>query len=153
MLRIVKSFKRYKKALKYIAENISEENRTEIGILAPDMTVEAALLECATSSEIGFFFFDADGNPRAVGGVSDNRCVWFAVTAGLSRREIVPWLKKSRELISTLLRKYRKIWGRWYQKNILPKIWLDWCGFSFAPEDSPANVEINGHKFIYFQKD
>lgn len=152
MLKIVKSFKRYKKAVKYIAENISDENRAEINIVLPGSHIETALLEAASNSCIGFFFFDMQGNPRAMGGVGTDRNIWFVVTGGLSKRELIPWLKKSRELIRTLLEKYSPLWGYWYEKNELSKIWMDWCGFDFAPRDSAANSEINGSRFIYFQK-
>lgn len=152
MFKKVKSFKRYKKAIKYIADNISDENKTEIHVTAPGLTIEEALLEAAQNSSTGFFFFDIEGNPRAMGGVSDDRNIWFVVTKGITKREIVPWLRKSRELIQGLLKKYGGLWGFWNEKNELSKIWMDWCGFDYAPQDSAANLVINGHKLTYFQK-
>lgn len=152
MLRVVRSFNKHKKALKYIAERISKENKTEINIIMPDTDIEKALFECAKASKTGFFFFDFEGNPRAVGGVTETKNVWFVVTKNLTKRELIPWLKKSRCLIQELTKKYSPLWGHWYEKNTLSKLWLDWSGFDFAPHDSPANIEVEGHRFIYFQK-
>lgn len=152
MYKIVKSFKRYKKALQYIAQHLSPENIAEINLICPNANIENEMLTIAQHSDIGFFLFDADGNPRAVGGISPDRNIWFVVTSNLSQKEMIPWLKKSRSLIPELLEKHNPIWGHCYEKNVLSRQWMKWSGFDFAPEDSEANYEINGEKFIYFQK-
>lgn len=152
MYKVVKSFKRYKKALKYVAAHLSPENIEEINIVCPGANVEKELIGIAMQSAIGFFLFDVEGNPRAVGGISADRNVWFVVTSGLTSKEFIPWLKKSRKIMPEIMKDFSPIWGHCYEKNVLSRYWMKWNGFDFAPEDSAANYEIEGAKFIYFQK-
>lgn len=55
MYKVVKSFKRYKKALKYVAAHLSPENIEEINIVCPGANVEKELIGIAMQSAIGFF--------------------------------------------------------------------------------------------------
>ena len=36
-----------------------------------------------------------------------------------------------------------------YEESIINDV--RWLGFDFAPADSPANMTVEGHKFIYFR--
>lgn len=152
MIEIVKSFKKHRKALKYVAENLSEENKAELYIRDETADPAKALAEVAFESDIGFICYDKNGNPRGAGGVLPTRNIWFVVTAGLTKSETVPWLKRAREITAELLTKHRPLWGHCLESNELSMMWMKWCGFDFAPTDSPANYEIDGKRHIYFQK-
>lgn len=152
MYKVVKSFKKYHKALKYIAERLSIENLEELKIINPEIDPCKAILACAEKSEKGFILFDFDGNPRAAGGIFSDRCMWFVVTKDLSRKEYIPWIKHAKDWLSEIMKDYPTVWGHEWAKNTRAMMWLRWIGFDFAFEVSKANIEINGEKFIYFQK-
>lgn len=152
MIEIIKSFKRHRKALKYVAQNLSEENKAELYLRDENADPEKALTAVALESDIGFICYDKNGNPRGIGGVLPTRNIWFVVTSGLSKSETIPWLKRAREVTAELLAKHRPLWGHCLETNELSMMWMKWCGFDFAPLDSPANYEIDGKRHIYFQK-
>lgn len=152
MIQMVKGFNKHLKALKYIASHLSEDNTAELHALAPDADAAKVLVDVALESSTGFFCYDKEGNPRGVGGVLPTHNIWFVVTQELTKTEAVPWLKRAREITTELLKKHRPLWGHCYEKNEMSMTWMRWCGFDFAPLDSHANYEINGQRFIYFQK-
>lgn len=152
MIEIVKNFRKRKKVIKYIAEHLSEDIKAELRIHDEDADPTEVLINHTNESVTGFICYDKDGNPRGIGGVLPNRNIWFVVTEGLERSDFVPWLKRARDVTAELLKKHRPLWGHCYENNELSLIWMKWCGFDFASADSAANYEINGKKFIYFQK-
>lgn len=141
-----------KKLLKYVADNLCEQNLEEAKIIFGDIKPLDLLIGQAVSTVTGFVVFDAEGNPRGMGGINADHSVWFVLTEGCSRVEYVPWLKAGHTWFKEQLAVWRNLWGYCLKENTLSMKWMKWLGFDFAAEDTAATWIYNGRTFLYFQK-
>lgn len=150
-------FRNYKKLwketglLEYMAENISEKNREEAAILMPEKEILEILAESAEKADFGFAIFDDAGMPYGLGAIFDDGNIFFVVREDLDMTTNISALKQARKWLRTRLEKYPEIWGYCWEQSTESMRWMRWLGFDFAPPDSPANMTVEGHKFIYFR--
>lgn len=139
------------KLIDYMAENLSEKNREEAALLFPTWEIKDLLGAFAGASPSGFALFDKNGDPYGMGGISDDGNIFFVVREHLDRPDNCAALKRAWNWLGERLRFYPVIWGHCWEKSTESMRWIRWLGFDFAPPDSPANKNIDGENFIYFE--
>lgn len=118
----------------YLAENLKEWDKTEVGLVFPDWPIEAVIHYSINHSDI-VHYAEADGKPIAISGYGDD-CGWM-----LSTPEIEKHKKTFLKLSFQMLQEYSEfgdyIYNNIHKDNSKTIRWLKRLGF--AVTDIKAN--------------
>lgn len=135
----------------YMSRNLSKKNREEAELLYPTWSISELLTSLAVSSDWGFALLDEQNNPYGIGGIANDGNIFFVVREELDTANNISALKQARKWLAKRLENYPELWGYCWEKSEDSMRWMRWLGFDFAPTDSPANMKVGEHTFIYFR--
>lgn len=140
------------KALKYIIEHLSQQNKTEVALCYPYYSADEVITATAERTQHGFILFAENGDPAGVGGILPQGRIWFVITEEAAKQLRISWFKNTRKWLDKMHEENHRIEGYSWVKNTLSHQWMRFMGFEFCNENSPATQEIAGEKFLYFMR-
>lgn len=140
-----------KRYIKYIADNLSKQNREEAAILYPDWDIYDLLHTYCNSVDIAFIILDDEGNPYGLGGISDTNSIFFVVRENLDRRMNIKLLRVMKKRMKYFLRYRPLIWGKVWDKAKQTMRWLPYMGFTIYPSCDSRTGRAGKDNFLYFE--
>lgn len=110
----------------YLAENLKEWDRTEVGIVFPKWDVESVIQYSINTSEV-VHYAEAEGKPIAISGYGDD-CGWMLSTPELTKYK-KSFLKLSYQMLSEYAQFGNYIYNEIHKDNKTTIRWLKHLGF------------------------
>lgn len=110
----------------YLAENLKEWDKVEVGLVFPKWPVESVIHYSINNSDI-VYYAEADGKPIAIGGYGDD-CGWMLSTAELENHK-KSFLKISYQMLDEFSQYGDYIYNHVHPQNEKTLRWLKHIGF------------------------
>jgi hypothetical protein len=113
----------------YLAENLKEWDKKEVGLVFPNWPVEAVIQYSINHSEI-VHYAEADGKPIAISGYGDD-CGWMLSTPEIKNHKKT-FLKLSHQMLSEYAQFGDYIYNEIHKENKTTIRWLKRLGFKVS---------------------
>lgn len=126
----------------YLAENLKDWDRKEVGLVFPHWPIESVIQYSINTSDI-VHFAEADGKPIAVSGYGDE-CGWMLSTAEIENHK-KSFLKLSRQMLSEYAQFGDYIYNNIHIHNEKTIRWLKHLGFTIEGQTSNGFYIMGRH--------